>query len=251
MGAQVSTNTNVNELITNAIASSLITNNSSCGTQAGQSQAIKFGTVKGNFTLNGAELGQNASVNLSCLQSSTNTSSLESAITDKLEQLAKAENSGQNVGGQVVLNTNQSKIVHNIALSLNIENIKTCLASFNQSQIVGAEFVGGNVDLTNIKMNQAVNLVASCIQKDNNVAKLINDLATTVKQESESKNVGFLNSSTIWAIALIVIGVIVIIILLWFMKKALFSGGGSNTSATNIITGAAATQAATAAKSPS
>lgn len=216
MGAQVSSSMDFSKAVTNAVASAVITNNSSCNTSAIQNQSINFGTVKGNFTIAGAELGQTSSVNLSCLQESSNSADLASKIMNNLKQAAQAEASGQNIGVQISNSMAVSDIVNNISQSINITNIKACLASSNQSQVIGAENVGGNVNLTNIKMSQAVNLVASCIQKDATTAKLMNQLSNTIQQETKSSTSGFLNfnGNTLMAIAVIVIGLIVLSALL-------------------------------------
>jgi len=224
MGAQVSTAVDTSTQITNAVASAVVSNNSSCGSSTTQGQNISFGKIKGDFNASGINMEQNASVNLSCLQTSVDSTSLASNIMEKLSQQAKTSNSGQNIGAQVSTSVAATKLVNNIAESVNLSNVKACLAATNQSQVVGAEYVGGNVNLSDIKMSQAVNLVASCIQSDKNTSNLINKLATTIQQESAAENKGFLNMGNIGLIIAAIIGVIVLLAII----KEMSGGGAGN-----------------------
>lgn len=223
----MSSSVDIANQVTNAVASAIVSNNSSCGSNVTQGQQLNFGKVVGNFNAAGVDMEQNASVNLSCLQTSINSTDLASQITEQLKQQAKTSNSGQNIGVQVSTSVAASNIVNNISQSINMSNIKSCLASTNQAQVIGAEYVGGNVDLSNIKMKQAVSLVASCIQSDKNTSSLINKLATTVQQETAAENVGFLNMGSLGLLIAAIVGIMVLLAVIKAMTGSQSRGSGS------------------------
>jgi len=211
MGGQVSTAKVTSETVNHLVASAVIKNNAVCSASTTQSQGIKLGTVGGNFTLSGATFDAESKVNLSCLQESANNASLANEISNQIMQQAAAKNTGQNIGAQVSLTDEQSKLVNDISQSIDIQNVKSCLANSNQNQVISAENVQGNVTLTDIQFKAATDLVSNCIQKDANTSALVNKLANSLSQTATASNAGFLNfdSSNLIIIVVIIIALII------------------------------------------
>jgi hypothetical protein len=217
MGGVASANVNVStqSTVSNAITNAIITNTSNCTAQNTNAISLQFGTVVGDFNLTNANLSQSVTINSSCLQQTTNNTAILNSIQANLTQAYENGTSGALFSASV--NSQVSTAITNVANSVNIANIKSCLLNNLTSTAIGANYVGGNVNITNLTVGQVTNLVQSCVQNDTNITAATNQLATALSSAQTNQ------SSTI---VYIVIGILCFLILI-YLVSSLF-GGNSN-----------------------
>lgn len=217
MGGVLSANVNnsTQTAVSNAITNAIITNTSNCTSQNVNAITLQFGTVVGDFNLNNANLSQSVTINSSCLQQSTNNTDILNTIQANLKQEYQNGTSGALFSASV--NNQVSTAITNVANSVNISNIKNCLLNNLTSTAIGANYVGGNVNITNLTVGQVTSLVQTCVQNDTNVTTATNQLKTALTSAQ---------TNTSYTIIYIILGILCFLIFIFIVSK-LFGGSGS------------------------
>ena len=196
-------------MVTSAVSTAIINNSSQCSTTAINNIDFNLGTIQGNLVVDGLDLSQQITLNMSCLSSSVTNTQIQNDIKNSLTQSVAAM-SGNLLSANT--NVNTSNAINNFATTFNINNVKTCLANSQNSANISSSSVGGNVSIKNIKISQVQDIVSKCILKDNATTVLTNAL----KQEIDQKTT---NNSIMLYIAIAVVVVIFLIIITIVFKS--------------------------------
>ena len=216
MGAvQSDISKNVQDVVANAVTNSIIKNTSECTLQNINTSTIKFGRVEGDFNLNQVDLSQSVIINSTCLQTSTNDSKILQDIQNDLQQ--KFGNTSGLAVLSVSVKDNSIKLAQDITSNINLENIKKCLLNNLTETSIGADYVGGSVNISNLTITQVTNLVSKCLQSDKNTVD-----STTKAKASLDQTAQTTNQLIIYAI----IGFVVFIVFLFLIFFILKSSGG-------------------------
>jgi len=210
MGAGLSVSKNSTKEIIDIITDIFISNYSSCSASLIAKQSIKFGTVAGDFNISNVNMDIKNTITAECIQTSENDSKILNDISQKLKQFSESKTSGLILGAQVSSSVNITNLVNNVSNSINMENIKKSLSESMTVQEIGADVVGGSVNITGINMSTATDLILKNITEDKNTMDAINSLSTEIEQTSISSITGIDPTiSLIVCIIVIVIGLII------------------------------------------
>lgn len=224
MGAQVSASVNTTENYLNAITNAIVSAVSTCKITLTQDQIISFGDVEGNFRLSGISQTADNSLDLTCIQTDISNQEIQNKIEESLKQQAEAAVSGQNIGLQTSLTNNTLRAIKNVVTTIDISQVKNCIASSSQKQSIVVGDVSKDVYVDNIQQNLIAKSIAQCIQNNANTTSAVNDLKTTIDQSAKSTAVGFLNAQTLIIIAIIVF---LLVICMSMVLYLLNSGDGA------------------------
>lgn len=211
MGAAISSASNEAESINKTITDVIMSNSSACKLSTTQIQGLDFGNVDGNVRIGGYNGKQKNVLNMSCVQDSISDAKILNDIAAKLEQQAKASNSGLNFGANASISENVTKAINDVKTSINISNVKTCMAESTQKHVIKFGDVKGNVDIEPVVMEQVNEAVLNCIQNDTNTADAVNKLSTELKQTATASNAGLDMNM------LLIAGIIVFIIFIYYI----------------------------------
>jgi ATP-dependent Zn protease len=214
MGGVLSSNVNtsVQSTVSNAVTNAIIKNTSNCTAQNTNAISLQFGTVVGDFNLSNANLTQLVTINSSCLQQTTNNTDIVNDIKTNLLQNYQNTSSGALVSSSV--NTQVSNAITNVSNSINIQNIKSCLLNNLTSTTIGANYVGGSVNITNLTVGQVTNLVQTCVQNDTNTVSATNKLETALTSQQTASV-----SSIIFGVITLIVIILLLYLLFSFGKK--------------------------------
>lgn len=189
MGAQVSVQNQITETVSNVTNKCLIEMSSQCVTTASQLQSIEA-SAGGNLTVSDVSQTQQNVVNLDCLQSSKNDTAFQNAIASQLATSLKNDQSGVPIGVSVSTQDNTTINTTNIANTIKIDDIKSCMAA--SSLIQNQKYTAtGNVTLYKLSQSQMSNVLTSCVQNSLATQNAIADVSTKISAASESKQQGF------------------------------------------------------------
>ena len=220
MGAQASIAEANTKIISKAINNSIIESAKSCSASTSQNQTME---VEGDVTIGGrgntVTFSQESNINLSCIQDSTSITELRNTIKQEITNKLKAENSGQNIGGQMSMSSASSDLITEVVNSINMSDMQACFSEISQSQ---NSRISGNLDISGTSntysFDQSTEIVSTCMQKNQNLSKLVSDLSNSVANDISASNTGFIGGG-----ALILF---LIIILLGMGGYAYYRSGG-------------------------
>ena len=174
-------NTNLQNLITKSISSSIIKHTSNCSNNSINIIDYKFGNVSGDFTLRNSDFSQSVKIDTTCLQDTKINTDIKQDIKKNLEQ----ELSGGSFNYlSVDVKNNTLLSLNEYVNNLNIDSIKSCLNTSIQKNTVEAGNISGNVIIENISVKQINDTVLTCIQTDTSTNKVISDITEESKQSS-------------------------------------------------------------------
>lgn len=218
MGAQATIVEDIQESVIKITTGVIVANSSTCSASAGSSQSAEFGTIKGDLIIKGLKFGSKQKIDLKCLQSSEFNQEMQADIEKKLTADIKNKLEGQNIGAvQTAITKTTKKAITDLTSTLDISNIKNCIAQSISSQKISAETVGGNVLLYDVNMDNVQEVVGDCIQNDNTVTKSINKLQEAFDTEVSNTLVGFLNAN-VMIIFIIIAAIVALILGMKFLK---------------------------------
>jgi hypothetical protein len=206
MGAQVSVvkaNTNI---ISKSIADSIVSNSKSCSTSSSQTQILRVG---GDANIGGSvSFKQNSSIDLGCIQDNITSSQLSTNIANDLTNKLRAENSGQNIGGQLTMSSATTDLITDISNSIKVEDLQKCEvknAQLTDNYIEGDLRVNGDYTF-----EQSFSSLTDCIQSNSTITNLTNSLANSVANDISASNVGFISAGAVILIAIIIIIAVIV-----------------------------------------
>lgn len=212
MGQQQSISYVSQESFVKIVTDVMISNNSNCiSTQT--SVQNQNNVIRGS---NVGELGQysNQTLDTTCLAKSTNDIDIVNKIEEKLTSLVESSVGGQNIGNQSTNAINVSRSIKDVANSINISNIKSCLSS--QSSIQNQDNTVDESTVIKIIQGNIQSAISSCIFNDDNTTKALNDLNTAMEATAKSKATGLFDP-------LFIVLIILAIVLFFVLKKFLFN----------------------------
>jgi hypothetical protein len=77
-------------------------------------------------------------------------------------------------------------VTNQTAISSITQNIMQCVSTATQNQLIGAGFVGGNVDISNVTLSQGTAINTSCVMQSNVQSSITADLGTALAQAAAS-----------------------------------------------------------------
>lgn len=213
MGAAVSysssstTNKNIVSIVTNVIAKRASHCGGSTVLNTTQDLDISGSVIKGSKILQAVD----ATIDISCLDSSADDTSLQTDIAAQLKQYADSKTEAN----PTFLNTNlaisQSEVVseltREIASNININSIKDCVLAYKASMV--EKIRATNATITDSELSQKItsDVVLKCILSDTNQVARIDRLTSIIDQTSVSSAIS--GMSTLALIATIVAIVII------------------------------------------
>lgn len=224
MGLNQSRHEAVTTAVVESVTNATVSNSQSCASSSQQTSDINI-TVKNNSHLKVGKLdiSQVANVDATCLQTAENNFDIVKQIKIDLEQKA-----GQAITGGF-FNISESKQINEsiqkLTTGININNIKSCILNVVQAQkanIVVAD--NSSAQLGEVIVQQVVNSVAKCIQKDSAVMNAIDEVSSQQKSVSE-QTISWFDTKGLIAIAVILVVIVVIYVV---MKKSMFSSSGKD-----------------------
>lgn len=219
MGASVSKQQLLIDTINKTVSDVLLENTSSCGINNSILQSMNFS----NFDLENCDLSfsninqtSNSSIQLKCINSNINEIDSLNKIKNNLINNFKSEVSGINFGFNININETINKKVNEIVNNINIRNISQCVNNSITQQIM--DF--GKIKIKNCKTPVTFNnisqhiintQVADCINKNENITKIVNDLVNETKQDFSTNTKGLeLNLNLIIIICIIIGGALIL-----------------------------------------
>lgn len=187
MGSSISQNINdtivntMSEVSTDIIQNSVITQNSS--------QIISIEDIDGNVHIDGNILTQKANINMKTLMNTLLEEESQQKLAHNLSQKAKSMVSDLNLA-QLSITSNRINSILTATLKI-VHNInQTCENLSNQTQQITIKRASGDVYIQNNVLSQMTDIFQSCINDAISSNKIIQDVATEIKQESTSKTSG-------------------------------------------------------------
>lgn len=224
MGAQTSITSANTKVISNAINSAIMKSSKSCSGSTIQTQYILVGG-DANISGSGADLSQTqkSSINLKCIQNDSFIADLRNKIKDEIKNKLKSANEGQNIGFQTTFSQTSTNLISEVANIISKDDIQECLSKVNQHQ---STIIKGDLNITGddakLSLEQVATILSSCIQKNSNLSKSINDLATSVSNDISSNNAGFIGG-----------GVLILILIIILIGLGMYVSGAPNVKSTN------------------
>lgn len=219
MGATVSKQQLLIDTINKTVSDVLLENTSSCGINNSILQSMNFS----NFDLENCDLSlsninqtSNSSIQLKCINSNINEIDTINKIKNNLTNNFKSEVSGINFGFNININETIDKKVNEIVNNINIRNISQCVNNSITQQImdfgkIKIKNCKTPVTLNNISQHIINKQVADCINKNENITKIVNDLVNETKQDFSTNTKGLeLNLNLIIIICIIIGGVLIL-----------------------------------------
>ena len=203
MGAAVSTS--YTEVVNEAYARSVnkVVVESTAGSD--QTQIIYVGDVVGDVDISGNTMYQNATVNMTALQSSMADSTVtQQIVTDVLQQV-KAEISGINFFNFAVTNSTIKSVC---TATVEVVNTVTnsCQSYSNQTQAIVVQTVHGNVSISDNNMEQFAAVFADCTQEAVSKNAILQDIQQDIATSNETTTEGVSPLALIILLSLIFFG---------------------------------------------
>lgn len=223
---------NISRLVNEAVTSVLMSNSTNCTQSINTSQIIEFKniTIKcPKVTISNINQNSNVAPNLTCIQNSVNTADITNKVANEIKQKAEAAVKGLALGISSNDSRNLSDIANRIATNINMTNLTNCAQKTMQEQAFSIDGLkvdcgdSGEVKISDITQSITNQAVATCTSKNENTAKVVNDLQTFLSQYASSTTKGFDFGDIIG----MVVAVILLIICLGGIK-AMNSGGGDS-----------------------
>jgi cobalamin biosynthesis Mg chelatase CobN len=225
MGASVSTavTSNTTNDIMNVVTNVLISKASTCtgSSTINTDQSI----LVNNSTFNKSNIIQAAevTVDLSCLSSSSTDASLQSEIESQLKQYAttKAEANPTllNANISTSLSTQIANMSKNLASTIKIDDVKSCIAVTQENLKQSMLLINSTFTDSSLSQLITTSVVQKCVFNDATTTSLVNQLASTIDQSSETTASSGMSTSAIIAIAIIAIIIVAIAIYFLVRKK--------------------------------
>lgn len=178
-----------------------------------QTQMIKIIGGKGDVNIHGVNFNQKAAVNISALLDAMVTQEAQQQLATELAQKAKSVVSGVNLF-QFTNASNEIDTFMKASIDISTNIAQTCSLVSSQSQGIDIEYQEGNINISNINMDQVSDLFSSCVGKAVSQNKALQDLQQKLDQSAVAESKGF----SIWAIV-----VMMFIALLFFMAPLVFA----------------------------
>lgn len=198
MGATVSKQQLLIDKINKTVSDVLLENTSSCGINNSILQFMNFS----NFDLENCDLlfsninqTSNSSIQLKCINSNINEIDTLNKIKNNLSNNFKSEASGINFGFNININETIDKKVNEIVNNINIRNISECVNNSITQQImdfgkIKIKNCKTPVTFNNISQQVISTQVADCINKNQNIIKIVNDLVNETTQDFSTNTSG-------------------------------------------------------------
>lgn len=198
MGATVSKQQLLIDKINKTVSDVLLENTSSCGINNSILQFMNFS----NFDLENCDLSfsninqtSNSSIQLKCINSNINEIDTLNKIKNNLTNNFKSEASGINFGFNININKTIEQKVNEIINNINIRNISECVNNSITQQImdfgkIKIKNCKTPVTFNNISQQVISTHVADCINKNQNITKIVNDLVNETTQDFSTNTLG-------------------------------------------------------------
>lgn len=208
------------------IVNSAQTQANSCSQNINASQTVgnfKGTTVGGNFNISGVDMTQSVSANFSCVNIAHSMNHIVQNMSDKFSDIMSSKfnnndnaklndassvsatsqylsampnvNSNTNVNYNLTVSNKLNKSMQSIfktvmEKNLDAKQLQNCIANITSTQAVGdvsGGSIGGDADISNIKMADAVTALTDCTNKastvNNTLAKLQTVVNTVIKEQ--------------------------------------------------------------------
>lgn len=221
---------NIARLVNEAVTSVLVSNSTNCTQSINTSQIIEFKniTIKcPKVMISNINQNSNVAPNLTCIQNSVNTADITNKVANEIKQKAEAAVKGLALGVSSNDSRNLSDITTRIATNINMTNLTNCAQKTLQEQAFSIDGLkvdcgdSGEVKISDITQSITNQAVATCTSKNENTAKVVNDLQTFLSQYATSTTKGF----DLGDIVGMVVGVILLVLCIGGLKAMSGSGG--------------------------
>jgi len=213
MGANVSKQQLLIDTINKTVSDVLLENVSSCGINNNILQSMNFS----NFDLENCDLvfsninqSSNSSIQLKCINTNINETDTLNKIKNNLINNFKSETNGINFGFNININEIIDKKVNEIVNNINIRNISECVNNSITQQLmdfgkIKVKNCKTPITFNNISQHVINTQVSDCINNNQNITKIVNDLVNETKNNFSTKSQGLnINFNFIIIIAIII-----------------------------------------------
>lgn len=165
-----------------------------CVSGATQEQLLSFKGISGDLTIDGANLTQGSSINISCLLSSENQNQLANDTAQSIVQVANTSaesvlSSMGNTSSDVKTNI-KNEIINNITTDL----INEVTGIINQKQGLNVADVKGNVVIKNFTATQTADMAIKSVLESSAFSNVINKYAAKIDQSAKTVEVNPISS---------------------------------------------------------
>lgn len=190
MGAalSVSSSSTTNKDIVSIITNVIVKRTSRCeGTtvlDTAQDMDLSGSVIRNSKVLQAVD----ATVDISCLASSTDDTQLQSDIETKLKQYVEAKAEANptlfNANAAISVSTAASEVSRNIASNVDIDSIKSCINAYKANLTQRLRATNATISDTEISQQITMKIVTECILSDVNQVARIDKLTSIIDQSS-------------------------------------------------------------------
>lgn len=196
-----------------------------CGAGSANVYKLKFGEVGGDFVLKNSTFKQEAVVNFKCMQESMSEAELKQKLATSLAQQSQSEANPLALPWSGADSQANAKIYNEVVTNLNMKDVQKCASTASNFMEHGAQKVGGNVIIDNVKVEQVATVISTCDQMSKLSQQLTTAINNKIDQTASSRQMGFLEGligdyKTMAIVAVVLIIVLAIIGgLTWYFLK--------------------------------
>jgi len=189
--------TNTTDIVSKAITNVLIKTSQSCSSSSGNIQSITLGPIKAidDCKVNVGNVSNNLRVvnNLGCIQQVKTDTQLRNDIATQIRQ--QAESAVEGITTSESTADNITRISNEIATNINIDTMQKCVNEVYNTQTIEQQGIvcsgAAEVTLGDMVNTLVSTQVTKCMQSQENIQQLSNELQQIVSQEAEAINKGF------------------------------------------------------------
>jgi len=186
---QISVSDTINKVLTENVSNTA----KSCAASTGQNQllALKGLSAGGDISIDGVSQTGDVKMDFSCLQSTKNNFSSNTALKNDLDKKLKQMTAGYQF--QPSEQEEVTKLINDVTNKTTTNSVSNCIANTfnNQTLLIESLSTKGNISIKNISQEATSTVVAKCVQDDKTTVSAVNNLENKLKvqQEQEAKGV--------------------------------------------------------------
>jgi heme exporter protein D len=153
-------------------------------------QGINVSGVEGDVNISGVDMDASVQMTAKGYLEAAQSNEASQSVSQELEQMAKASVSGINLGNNSDSSNSVSVAINAASEILNV-TAQTCDLGASATQLINVTDVGGNVNISDVKMKTAISVIVDCQAKAVANNSSIQDMQNKVSQTAIAETVGF------------------------------------------------------------